>query len=71
MAVDINQYKESIKAASVAARSATSIDAALEIQAAGYAAALQVAISQMTVNTNVITSGSPSNHTGTGVGTVT
>ena len=67
MAIDYAQYKETIKAASVAARSATSIDAALEIQAAGYTAALAAAIAQAQVSTVVTT---PNTTSGTGMGTV-
>lgn len=65
--VDYAQYKETIKAASIAARQAPSIDAALEIQAAGYTLALQQAVSQMVVNTVVAT---PNTTSGTGTGTV-
>ncbi len=71
MAVDYVAYKNTIKTASQNARQANSIDEALEIQAAGYALALQVAVSQMLVNTNVVTTGSASSHTGTGTGIVT
>lgn len=71
MPVDFNAYKNTIKQASINARSATSIDDALEIQAAGYTQAFQIAVSQMQVDTVVNTTGSPSTHTGTGTGTVT
>ena len=70
MAADYSAYKNTIKQGHQQARTANSIDEALEIQAAAYASALETLIGQLVVSTNVVTSGSPSNHTGTGTGTV-
>lgn len=66
MAVDFTAYKAALVAASKAARRANSIDAALEIQATGYAAAFAAAVAQMEVP--VVTNGGPT--TQSGVGTV-
>lgn len=70
MPIDYNLYKTTIKQASIAARSASSIDEALEIQAAGYTTAFANAVAQMQVDTQVATTGSASSQTGTGIGTV-
>jgi len=51
MPINYQTYKTKIIEASKAARQASSINDALEIQAQGYADALQAAIGQAVVNT--------------------
>ena len=67
MAINYSLYKAKIIQASKDARNASTIDEALDIQAQGYADALEAAILQATVNTQVVT---PDQINGTGIGTV-
>jgi len=59
MAIDWTAYKATVKQGHIDARSATTIEAALEIQATAYQTALQLVISQASVDGGTCVDGGP------------